>query len=60
MGCVIDAARALGVPFHEGVAHSHESFYHDEADAQSAYWSSKGVLGADMESAAQEPESEEI
>ena len=52
VGCVIDAARALGVPFHEGVAHSHESFYHDEADAQSAYWSSKGVLGADMESAA--------
>jgi len=42
----------LGVPFHEGVVHSHESFYHDENEAQSAYWSSKGVLGADMESAA--------
>lgn len=50
--CILDAARALGVPHREGVAHSHESFYHDEADAQSAYWSSKGVLGADMESAA--------
>ena len=52
VGCILDAARALGVPHREGVAHSHESFYHDEADAQSAYWSSKGALGADMESAA--------
>ena len=52
LSCVLDAARALGVPYHEGVVHSHESFYHDENEAQSAYWSSKGVLGADMESAA--------
>lgn len=50
--CVLEAAKALSVPYHEGVAHSHESFYHDEADAQSVYWSAKGVLGADMESAA--------
>lgn len=50
--CILDAAEALGVRYHEGVAHSHESFYHDESDAQSAYWSAKGVLGADMESAA--------
>ncbi|MBR0367799.1 MAG: nucleoside phosphorylase [Clostridia bacterium] len=52
LSCILDAAAALGVPFHEGVAHSHESFYHDEADEVSAYWSKKGVLGADMESAA--------
>lgn len=52
LGCILDAAAALGIQYHEGVAHSHESFYHDEADAQSAYWSRKGVLGADMESAA--------
>ena len=32
--------------------HSHESFYHEENDAESAYWSRKGALGADMESAA--------
>lgn len=50
--CIMDAARALGIKCHEGVAHSHESFYHEENDAQSAYWSQKGVLGADMESAA--------
>ena len=52
LSCILDAAEALGIPHHEGVVHSHESFYHDENDAQSAYWSSKGVLGADMESAA--------
>ena len=50
--CILDAADDLGVRCHEGVAHSHESFDHDEADEQSAYWSAKGVLGADMESAA--------
>ena len=52
LGCILDAARALGVTYHEGVVHSHESFYHDESDVRSAYWSAKGVLGADMESAA--------
>lgn len=50
--CCADAADSLGIRYHEGIAHSHESFYHDEADAVSAFWSSKGVLGADMESAA--------
>ena len=35
-----------------GIIHSHESFYHEENDAESAYWSRKGALGADMESAA--------
>lgn len=52
VSCILDAALALGVPHREGVAHSHESFYHEENDAESAYWSKKGVLGADMESAA--------
>ncbi len=52
VSCILEAAAALGVPYHEGVAHSHESFYHDENDAESEYWSKKGVLGADMESAA--------
>lgn len=52
VSCILEAAAALGVPYHEGIAHSHESFYHDENDAESEYWSKKGVLGADMESAA--------
>ena len=48
----IGAAREKGWPCHVGVVHSHESFYHEENDAESAYWSRKGALGADMESAA--------
>lgn len=48
----IESAKALGVKHRVGLAHSHESFYHDESDAESAYWSRKGVLGADMETAA--------
>ncbi len=48
----VEAARSLGAAWHEGIVHSHESFYHEENEAQSAYWSSKGVLGADMETAA--------
>lgn len=52
MNCCVKAADTLGVRWHEGIVHSHESFYHDENDSQSAYWSSKGVLGADMETAA--------
>ena len=52
LSCVIAAASDLGVNWYEGLAHSHESFYHDDADEVSEYWSSRGVLGADMESAA--------
>ena len=47
----MEAAKALGCPYHVGIIHSHESFYHEENDAESAYWSHKGALGADMESA---------
>ena len=52
LGLCVDAAKALGCPYHVGIIHSHESFYHEENDAESAYWSRKGALGADMESAA--------
>ncbi len=48
----VESAKALGAPYHLGIIHSHESFYHEENDAESAYWSGKGVLGADMETAA--------
>lgn len=48
----VHSARALGCRYHVGLIHSHESFYHEENDAESAYWSRKGALGADMESAA--------
>ena len=52
LGLCVEAAKALGCPYHVGIIHSHESFYHEENDAESAYWSRKGALGADMESAA--------
>ena len=52
LNCCVEAAGSLGAVWHEGIVHSHESFYHEENEAQSAYWSSKGVLGADMETAA--------
>ena len=47
-----EAAEAQGWPWHEGIVHSHESFYIDTNDQESEYWSSKGALGADMETAA--------
>ena len=50
-GCCVEAAKTLGAVTHEGICHSHESFYHEENEAESAYWSKKGVLGADMETA---------
>ena len=42
----------MNIKYHEGVILSHESFYHEENDAESEYWSGRGLLGADMESAA--------
>lgn len=52
LGACKQAAQRLGFRHHVGIIHSHESFYHEENDAESAYWSHKGALGADMESAA--------
>lgn len=46
------AARDAGFPNHVGIVHSHESFYIDTNDAESAAWAQRGVLGADMETAA--------
>ena len=52
LGFCVESAKQLGCPYHVGIIHSHESFYHEENDAESAYWAHKGALGADMESAA--------
>ena len=46
LGLCVEAAKALGCPYHVGIIHSHESFYHEENDTESAYWSRKGTLGA--------------
>ena len=48
LNCCVEAAGSLGAVWHEGIVHSHESFYHEENEAQSAYWSSKGVLGCPL------------
>ena len=49
--CCKEAANCVGAVAHEGICHS-QSFYHEENEQESAYWSQKGVLGADMETAA--------
>ena len=46
------AAKEEGSPAHVGLARSHDSFYTDREDEIDAFWSGKGVLGADMETAA--------
>lgn len=48
----VEAAKERNIPFHTGIARSHDSFYTDNEDAIDAYWSKMGVLGCDMETAA--------
>jgi len=44
--------QSLNYPFHSGIIRSHDSFYTDEEDDVCRYWNKKGVLGAEMETAA--------
>ncbi len=46
------AAKDSGFAYHTGIARSHDSFYTDDEDEIDAYWSKRGVLGCDMETAA--------
>lgn len=48
----IEAAKENGLPYHVGIARSHDSFYTDNEEAIDGYWSKRGVLGCDMETAA--------
>lgn len=48
----VEVAKENNWEHHVGIVQSHESFYHDENDAQSEYWSKKGILGSDFETAA--------
>ena len=48
----INAAKALGAPYHTGIARSHDSFYTDREEEWNAYWHKAGILGSDMETAA--------
>lgn len=46
------AAKKRGFAHHVGIARSHDSFYTDREEEIDAYWSKRGVLGCDMETAA--------
>ena len=48
----VSAAKAHKFRYHTGIARSHDSFYTDREAEIDAYWSRRGVLGADMETAA--------
>lgn len=47
-----ESIRTQGFPHRLGIIRSHESFYIDDIDEINEYWSKKGVLGSDMETAA--------
>ncbi|RSK54669.1 nucleoside phosphorylase [Bacillus canaveralius] len=49
---VIEAAKKSGYRHHIGKVRSHDSFYTDEEQQIDQYWSSKGILASDMETAA--------
>jgi len=49
---LLESAREQGFPHQCGMIRSHDSFYTDQEEAIDAYWSQRGILGADMESAA--------
>ncbi|MBA4348084.1 MAG: uridine phosphorylase [Clostridiales bacterium] len=48
----VDAVKERNYRYHTGIARSHDSFYTDREAEIDAYWSKRGVLGADMETAA--------
>jgi uridine phosphorylase len=48
----VQAAKEHEFCYHTGIARSHDSFYTDRETEIDAYWSQRGVLGADMETAA--------
>ena len=49
---LIESAKELGYRYSLGKIRSHDSFYTDKEQEIDTYWSQKGILGADMESAA--------
>lgn len=48
----VRSARDKGLGYHVGLCRSHDSFYIDNDQEVSETWSKRGVLGADMETAA--------
>lgn len=52
LNACLTSARGNHFPCHVGIVHSHESFYIDDNEEQKQFWAKKGVLCADMETAA--------
>lgn len=48
---IIKAAKELGANYYCGRIRSHDSFYTDESDAIDEFWSKKGIIASDMETA---------
>ncbi|WP_040206028.1 nucleoside phosphorylase [Neobacillus jeddahensis] len=49
---VISAARINAIRHHTGIVRCHDSFYTDKEQDIDRYWSEKGILASDMETAA--------
>ena len=49
---ILEVLKESGTVHHVGITRSHDSFYTEREDEINKYWSSKKVLGADMETAA--------
>lgn len=49
---LLQSAKRQDIPHQCGIIRSHDSFYTDDEEAIDDFWSKRGVLGADMESAA--------
>lgn len=49
---LIESSKELGYNYYCGKVRSHDSFYTDKEQEIDQYWSKKGILGSDMESAA--------
>ncbi|HBG17642.1 MAG TPA: uridine phosphorylase [Firmicutes bacterium] len=49
---LLESAKEQGFPYQYGRIRSHDSFYTDQEEEINRYWSQKGILGSDMESAA--------
>lgn len=49
---IMETLQESDAAYHVGMIRSHDSFYTEQEDDINRYWSSKGILGADMETAA--------
>ncbi len=52
LNACLKSVKQNNIPHHIGIIHSHESFYIDDNEDQKRFWAKKGVLCADMETAA--------